>query len=116
MASTWSRPPRGCRKPTAKPPVPPPTPIGAPVWACAAVAAKRVTTKAERKRMETPSGPAAPGLVIAKTAGLLARSFLPPSPSRPVGQARPVSAADLLTVLGAAPAAPRHNSEKGGVG
>src|SRR3546814_14094273 len=88
MASTWSRPPRGCRKPTAKPPVPPPTPIGAPVWACAAVAAKRVTTKAETKRMETPSGPADPLLVIAEKAGLLTRTFFPPPPYRPVGQWR----------------------------
>src|SRR3546814_19222716 len=57
--------------------------------------------------METPSGPAAPVLVIAKTAGLLARSFFPRSPSRPVGQWRPVSADDLLTVAGAAPASHR---------
>src|SRR3546814_20718813 len=94
-------------KPTAKPPVPPPTPIGAPVWACAAVAAKRVTTKAERKRMETPSAPAAPVLVIAKTAGLLARSFFPRSPSRPVGTWRPGSAGDLLPVAGSAPSSHR---------
>ena len=62
-------------------------PAPAPVWASAAVAMRRAAVKTERKRMETPlRGPAAPfQLLNSVTAGLLARSFFPPSPSRPQG-------------------------------